>query len=153
MRKRYNKEDFEIYLKDSKSVRDLIIKVGITPHGGAVAYYKNKLKEWNLDTSHFLGQRWALGISSTNKKKSEERLVKGKFVRGSILKRVLLELNVKEECSICKIDKWQNKKINLEIDHIDGDNTNNLKENLRFICPNCHSQTETYKFYGKKHKM
>jgi hypothetical protein len=49
------------------------------------------------------------------------------------------------ECSCCKISNWNNKPIVLEIDHIDGNSENNRPENLRFICPNCHSQTDTYK--------
>ena len=49
------------------------------------------------------------------------------------------------ECSVCKLDEWQGKKIVLEVDHIDGRHYNNHISNLRFICPNCHSQTDTYK--------
>ena len=49
------------------------------------------------------------------------------------------------KCSCCGIIEWNNKSIVLEIDHIDGNSENNQPENIRFICPNCHSQTDTYK--------
>jgi predicted nucleic acid-binding Zn ribbon protein len=49
------------------------------------------------------------------------------------------------KCSCCSISQWNGKSIVLEIDHIDGNSENNRPENLRFICPNCHSQTDTYK--------
>jgi len=49
------------------------------------------------------------------------------------------------KCSCCNISEWNGKSIVLEIDHIDGNFENNKPENLRFICPNCHSQTDTYK--------
>lgn len=46
--------------------------------------------------------------------------------------------------TICGIDNWFNKKLVLQLDHIDGNNTNNILSNLRLLCPNCHSQTDTY---------
>lgn len=48
-------------------------------------------------------------------------------------------------CNVCGITNWQEKEIVLECDHIDGNHKNNNPENLRMICPNCHSQTNTYK--------
>ena len=49
------------------------------------------------------------------------------------------------KCEICDISEWNNQKIQLECDHIDGIHYNNSPDNLRLICPNCHSQTTTYK--------
>jgi 5-methylcytosine-specific restriction endonuclease McrA len=49
------------------------------------------------------------------------------------------------KCEVCGISEHNNKPLNLECDHIDGDHNNNLINNLRLICPNCHSQTPTYK--------
>lgn len=49
------------------------------------------------------------------------------------------------QCEECKITEWNNKPILLECDHIDGNHKNNTLENLRLLCPNCHSQTPTFK--------
>lgn len=53
------------------------------------------------------------------------------------------------KCSICSINEWNNKFLMLEIDHIDGNSSNNTSGNLRLICPNCHSQTENFKAKNK----
>ncbi len=49
------------------------------------------------------------------------------------------------KCAICVIDSWNNKHLNLELDHIDGKRTNYILSNLRLLCPNCHAQTDTYR--------
>jgi predicted nucleic acid-binding Zn ribbon protein len=54
-----------------------------------------------------------------------------------------------EICEICGISEWNGKSLSLEVDHIDGIHTNNSPDNLRIICPNCHSQTDTYKAKNK----
>jgi len=54
------------------------------------------------------------------------------------------------KCIICgNTDKWNNKKIVFVLDHIDGDASNNLRKNLRLVCPNCDSQLDTYKSKNK----
>jgi 5-methylcytosine-specific restriction endonuclease McrA len=53
------------------------------------------------------------------------------------------------KCYCCEITEWQGKEIVLELEHIDGNGDNNILENLALICPNCHSQTGTYKNRNK----
>ena len=54
------------------------------------------------------------------------------------------------KCEVCHISEWNGKEISMQLDHIDGDSHNHLLVNLRMICPNCHSQTETYCGKNKK---
>jgi hypothetical protein len=66
-------------------------------------------------------------------------------------KRIKLEQDNK--CNKCGIDSWNDKPIVLELEHKDGDHNNNKRENLESLCPNCHSQTETWRGKDKKNKQ
>lgn len=63
--------------------------------------------------------------------------------------RKFIEVYRGYSCSVCSISEWNGKPITLEVEHIDGNSDNNLKENVCLICPNCHSQTDTYKGKNK----
>lgn len=91
-----------------------------------------------------------LGLKSESKggsKISLQEILNGEhpYYQTFKLKNRLLKENILEnKCSICNITEWNYKPINMQLDHIDGDSTNHTLCNLRMICPNCHSQTETY---------
>ena len=62
------------------------------------------------------------------------------------LRKKIIKENVKEyRCECCGVIDYNNKPISLELNHKDGNNTNHLLENLELLCPNCHSQTDTYR--------
>jgi len=72
-----------------------------------------------------------------------------KYRSNHYLKRIIRERGLLEwKCSCCGIDSWQGKVITLELDHIDGSAHNCKIENLRLLCPNCHSQTDTFRGRG-----
>lgn len=85
---------------------------------------------------------------SWNKKLLNEEFEKLSFER--LKKRVYLEQN--GCCNHCGIKEWNGKPITLELEHKDGDNQNNNRDNLESICPNCHSQTKTWRGKNKKNK-
>lgn len=78
------------------------------------------------------------------KKPHEAVFAKNTSYGKNIRNRIINECLITYKCGICKIHTYNNTHLNLQIDHIDGDRTNNEFENLRFLCPNCHSQTDTY---------
>lgn len=66
------------------------------------------------------------------------------------LKRAMAELGVVEQCAICGVEPlWLGQPLPLEVDHLDGDWRNNRIGNLRLLCPNCHSTTDTYRGRAK----
>ena len=76
--------------------------------------------------------------------KNQDEFV-GKEITYQWLKKIILE-EQNHRCDICNIeDSWNDKELHFILDHIDGDATNNKRENLRLICPNCDSQLDTYK--------
>ena len=76
---------------------------------------------------------------------NEQIFIYGSTIGTSTLRKRIIQHKLKEyQCEICKIDDWNNNSISLQLDHKDGDRKNNILDNLRWLCPNCHSQTPTF---------
>lgn len=75
-----------------------------------------------------------------------ERYQNGKYkhLANGALKKILITSGRKYNCQDCGLEEWNGKKLTLQLEHIDGDSFNNSIENLKFLCPNCHSITDTY---------
>lgn len=159
---RYTKEWLEELCKNSYSYAEVLRKAGRKQAGGSQATLKKKIEEFNIDISHFTGQKWHESPNQnpqdyTNREKYnlEEIFIKNspvtqKVMRGYVRRHNLLEY----KCVKCGCDgNWQDGQISLEIDHIDGDNKNNQLSNLRYLCPNCHALTDTYRGKNKALKL
>ncbi len=146
---KYTRELLEEAVKHSNSVAGVMRYLGLSELGGNHSHVSRRLKTYEIDTSHFRGQAHNKGKISPRKKSWQQILYLGKptdsRVRTPQLKRAVLEYGFIEKCSECQIGTtWNSKPIVLHIDHINGLWYDNRIENLRFLCPNCHSQTDTY---------
>jgi len=143
MKNDWTKEKIEIAVKNNYCYADVLRELGISTRGKNSEILKSKIKEYNLDISHFTFVSKNKG--KTKRKNVKEYLVKGSNIKTFKLKEKLFREGLKEnKCEICGCSEWLGKPINCQLHHIDGDETNNTLENLQILCPNCHSQTDNY---------
>ncbi len=136
-------EQFIKIVQNSNSYSDCLRALGLGTRGGSSTdTLKRRIAELNCSIEHF----GKTGQSATAKYSLEEILVENSsYMNISRLKqRLINEKKMEYKCQICGISEWLNKPITLQLDHINGINNDHRITNLRFLCPNCHSQTDTY---------
>lgn len=149
----YSDEYLAQLIAESESMAEVLRKLNIRAAGGNYATLKQRIKELNLDTSHFTGSKWLKGKKNPfiRQRSLEEILVKDSTYvsTNNLRKRLIREGIFQHQCVSCKLIEWLERPIPLEIDHINGDRRDNRLENLRLLCPNCHALTETYRGRNK----
>jgi len=132
----------------SRSLAEVLRRLGYTPNGGVHRFIKAHIVRAGLDTSHFTGQAWMSGRRRTPaavRRSLDEVLTVGSLCRSSSLRDRLIRAAYKEaRCEFCGLTEWRGQPLPLELDHINGHASDNRLENLRILCPNCHAQTETW---------
>ena len=140
-------EQFVELLKKSSTISEVLFKLGYTVKGNSWGYsqVKRRMDDLNLDYSIFKGKSAVIKTGSLNNVRKEDILKENCKHQRTVLRRYVIKNNlIPYKCAICGCTEWQGKTLSLELDHINGINNDNRLENLRFLCPNCHSQTSTY---------
>lgn len=128
----------------STSISQVITGSGLKHSGAVYSGLYKRIKKLKINISHF-GQK---GISKSGNyptKPLEDILISDSSYQSNKLKKRLLKNGlIKNECKICGLKEWLGNIIVLHLDHKNGNNRDNHLSNLRLLCPNCDSQTDTY---------
>ncbi|WP_405736461.1 HNH endonuclease [Streptomyces sp. NBC_00028] len=142
--------DLRRAVEGATSIAGTLRALGMEPYNNRL---RTLLHYWvaedGLDTSHFLGQAHQRGGPGTTPlRRAQDILVRhdgARRTRTHLLRRALLEVGVPEACSGCGTGpEWLGRPMTLEVDHISGDWSDDRRENLRLLCPNCHAVTSTW---------
>lgn len=150
MKRRWTEKQLQAAVISSFSLRQVIYKLGLIPAGGNYVQIQKYITELNIDNSHFRGKGWNKGLTglhSFNKIPLKKILVINSNYQSYKLKQRLFLEKFKtphcEECGWAKVS--EDGRIPLELDHINGNKSDNRLENLRILCPNCHSLKPTHR--------
>lgn len=154
--RRWSEKELVNAVRKSFSYRQVITRLGLIPAGGNYAQIKRYIQEYELSTSHFTGKGWRKNrtFQPSPRVPTNRILVKNSSFQSFKLKQRLFSEGLKlQRCEICGWAETSNDgRLPLELDHINGDSTDNRFVNLRILCPNCHSLQPTHRGRNKKRR-
>jgi len=153
-----NKNELQQLLDNSNSLVEVIKFFNLDPFNGNHKTLNQRIKEEGLSLAKLeqnrkVAQELHLKNLRTKRTFTDELIfcVNSAYSRRNLKQKLIKQTLLPYICSTCGCEPvWNNKPLSLQLDHINGVNNDNRLENLRFLCPNCHAQTET--FSGKRLK-
>lgn len=138
-------ETFIQIVSQANTYSDCLRALGLGTNGGSSTdTLKRRIAELNCDISHF-GQNHQKRSYQAKYDLDEILIENSNYANLTRLKmRLISEGRLEYKCEKCGISEWLGEPLSLHLDHKNGVNNDHRIENLRFLCPNCHSQTDTY---------
>jgi hypothetical protein len=148
-RRKWTDEDLAEAVRVSRSYSEIVTRLGLHQGGGTHQHIKLHIRRLGLHFSHRDSHAWMRDRGANTGGRPmplEEILVPhSNYTSSGRLRGRLIRSGLKEaRCEMCGLTEWRSVPIQLELDHIDGNRSNNSLSNLRMLCPNCHAQTETW---------
>jgi Zn finger protein HypA/HybF involved in hydrogenase expression len=144
----YTDEELQKAIQKCTSIRQVLKELGLKEAGGNYITVKNAISRLNIDTPHFTGKGWNKNLKfKPNPPQPIQELLKKNthYQSNKLRKRLMNEGFFEHKCYKCQNQIWNGLPIPIELEHIDGDNSNNELSNLTLLCPNCHAQTSTWR--------
>jgi len=150
-------EELSSIVKNSSTIREILNHFGLNNKGGNYKTLQYRLNEEKIDFTHI-----QLGVDSNKGRKfplhsiSKEECLSVIFVKNSDWNRGSVKRYLKKyqlipyQCGCGLKDIWNDNLLTLQLDHENGIDNDNRIDNLRWLCPNCHSQTQTFAGRSKK---
>ncbi|WP_327262676.1 HNH endonuclease [Streptomyces sp. NBC_01232] len=156
---RWTRTVLEEAVSASSNMYAVLRHLGLDTVGGHHAHISRRVRSLGIDTSHFTGPSRTDRTRGSHRRRTADEILRKDHsphatrTPGKMLRRALLDLGVEERCADCGIEGvWMGEPLSLEVDHINGDWRDNRAENLRLMCPNCHSTTDSYRGRGKRRR-
>lgn len=149
-------EEFTEIINTSNTMSEVLRRFNLESKGNNHLTVKERAKKEGISLDglreRYIQFQRENAIKRSNKTSLELILVENRIYNGSKLRKRLVEASyIEDKCSNCGIDAiWDGKPLSLQLDHINGIHSDNRLENLRLLCPNCHSQTENFSGKSKK---
>lgn len=148
---KYTFELLSPIVEKSLSYAEVLRRLDLKQAGGSQSNIKRLVQKFGISTDHFLGRVRNQGEDHRGPRRApiEEILVLRDHLahpeKAYKLRRAMIETGLPFRCALCGMEAiWNDQPLMLTIDHINGRRFDNRRENLRFLCPNCHSQTSTF---------
>lgn len=140
----------------SRSYAQVLVALGLPPAGRPQRELVARIAALGINTDHLRGHGWSRGettksnatvarsVAKRTRPDEDVFVANSRCEKGPALVKRLLARGWPYQCAICGISEWQGKFLVLHLDHKNGIHNDNRLTNLRLVCPNCHSQTDTY---------
>lgn len=150
---KWTKEILQAAVSASTNMCEVLRSLGLEVVGGHHTHISRRIKAYDIDTSHFRmptrrGEAWR--PRTPEGLLVEQPIGQARRIPSDRLKWAMKASGMQERCALCGAEAvWRGHPLPLEVDYIDGNWRDNRIENLRFLCPNCHSTTGSYRGRGK----